>query len=92
MLLKVQPNNAENLAAQAQALYNLKRYAEAVAPVNACMELEPKNADCKMLQANVLKRTGKTREADAAYQEALKLKEAEKQAEAEKPRKGGKRP
>ena len=56
------------------------------------MELEPKNADCKMLQANVLKRTGKTREADAAYQEALKLKEAEKQAGAEKPRKGGKRP
>ena len=63
-----------------------------VAPVNACMELEPKNANCKMLQANVLKRTGKTREADAAYQEALKLKEAEKQAGAEKPRKGGKRP
>lgn len=58
---------------QAQALYNLKRYAEAKKAVDLCVELDLEYAACAMLNANVLNRLGKKDEAKVEYQRALKL-------------------
>jgi tetratricopeptide (TPR) repeat protein len=57
----------------AQALYNLRRYREAEAEVDACVELAPTYPACAMLRANVLKRLDRQEEAVAAYQHALSL-------------------
>ncbi len=74
VILKVQPGDMLSLRARAQARYNLKQYAEAEQDLERCLALDPSNAECKMLQANALKRLGRPEEAEAAYQEALRLK------------------
>ncbi|MFH1467431.1 MAG: sulfatase-like hydrolase/transferase [Pseudomonadota bacterium] len=57
----------------AQALYNLKRYEQAEAEVDTCLELAPTYPACAMLRANILKRLGRQEEAVAAYRFALQL-------------------
>lgn len=74
VILRLQPKDPASHHSRAQALYNLKRYPEAEEGVLRCLELAPRYAECKMLEANVLKRLGREAAAEAAYQEALRLR------------------
>lgn len=80
VIVKASPEDVLLLHARAQALYNLKRFAEAEEAVERCLKAGPRFPACKMLQANTLGQLGRTDEAERAYQEALLLAE-EKKAE-----------
>ena len=60
--------------AHAQALFNLERYDEALVSVNTCVAIEPDEADCTMLLANVLAKLGRTVEGEEAFERAVELK------------------
>lgn len=77
VILKFEPSDPLNLHARAQSLYNLKRYDEANEAVNACITVAPANANCAMMQANVLNKLGRKPEAEAAYARALELRKLE---------------
>ncbi len=59
--------------ADAQAQFNLGDYDAAAAGVQRCLALAPEDADCVLLQANVLSRQGRTEEAEATFQRAVIL-------------------
>lgn len=67
------PEDPATLHSEAQALFNLTRYAEAGRVVDDCRALSPTYAGCAMLEANVLQKLGKPAEAQAAYRRALDL-------------------
>jgi tetratricopeptide (TPR) repeat protein len=62
-----------DLHARAQALFNLKRWPEAKAAVDACLAAAPSHAGCTLLDANVLKKLGREDEALAAFSRAQAL-------------------
>jgi choline-sulfatase len=68
--------NPETLHSIAQALFNLKRYPEAMVVVDECRLLAPRYAGCAVLEANVLKKLGREEEAQAAYALAVELAKA----------------
>ena len=58
---------------KAQALFNLKRYDEAMAAVKACEELDPRYAPCVLLEANTLAKLGRRAEGEAVFERAKAL-------------------
>jgi tetratricopeptide (TPR) repeat protein len=62
------------LHARAQALFNLGRYDDALVGCGACLQAAPESARCKLLEANVLNKLGRSAEARAALAEARRLK------------------
>lgn len=68
-----EPPNPLTLHSIAQVLYNLGRYDEAGVRVRDCMTLAPEYPGCAMLDANVLKKQGKSDLAQAQYERALAL-------------------
>ena len=60
--------------AHAQALFNLERYDESLESVQTCLAMEPEDADCTMLLANVFAKLGRTTEGEEAFQRAVDLK------------------
>jgi tetratricopeptide (TPR) repeat protein len=74
IVLRSSPRDPVMLHARAQALFNLKRHEDALAATRTCLEAAPAAADCKLLEANALKKLGKEAEAQAAWQEARAMK------------------
>ncbi len=72
-ILAVVPADAPTLHSKAQALFNLKRYPEAKSAVDACTAAAPTYPGCAMLDANVLDKLGRKKDAVDAYQRALAL-------------------
>ena len=60
--------------AHAQALFNLERFEESHDSVQTCLAMEPEEADCTMLLANVLAKLGRDTEAEETFQRAVELK------------------
>jgi tetratricopeptide (TPR) repeat protein len=71
----IEPGNFLTSHSAAQALYNLERYEDAWVEVEQCRKLAPRYPACAMLAANILKRRGKSAQAQKAYEEALRLAE-----------------
>ena len=59
----------------AQALFNLERYDESANVLQACMRMDPDHIGCALLWANVLKKQGKDKEAQSAFERAVQLRE-----------------
>ncbi|MEC8423194.1 MAG: sulfatase-like hydrolase/transferase, partial [Myxococcota bacterium] len=74
-VLQDTPGDPVVLHARAQALFNLDRYEEALSAAAACLDITAVGADCKLLQANALKKLGRDAEAEAAWRAARALKE-----------------
>ena len=55
--------------ARAQALLNLGRHEDALAATRTCLAAAPRSADCKLVEANVLK---KPEDAEAQWPEAAR--------------------
>jgi Flp pilus assembly protein TadD len=72
-LRAAEPPNVPTLHSTAQALFNLKRYAEADPVVDECMALAPEYPACAMLKANTLAKLGRRADAEAAYRHALEV-------------------
>ena len=62
------------LHARAQALLNLGRHEDALAATRTCLAAAPRSADCKLVEANVLKKLGRDAEAQVAWEAARSLK------------------
>jgi choline-sulfatase len=77
LIAKHEKPDALTAHSAAQALFNLKRYDEALTVVNACCDLAPNYPACAMLKANALKKLGRTKDALDAYHRALKLGEVQ---------------
>ena len=71
----IEPGSFLTSHSAAQALYNLERYEDAWAEVEQCRKLAPRYPACVMLAANILKRRGKSAQAQKTYEEALRLAE-----------------
>ncbi len=65
--------NVLTLHSTAQCQFNMKRFEEAHDSVAACIEAAPSYPACAMLEANVLKKLGRDKEAEAAFQRAIEL-------------------
>jgi len=80
---EMEPPNGLTQLAFGQALFNLGRYEESREEVGRCRALEPLNADCALLQANVYDKLGDHDRAVETYHEALALAGQEPPAGAE---------
>jgi tetratricopeptide (TPR) repeat protein len=70
----IDSKSVEGHYGQGWAFYNLKRYAEAVAPLCRAIELNPKHADAQYHLGLVLLETGKLEEASRTLKQAAKLR------------------
>ncbi|MDP2948738.1 MAG: tetratricopeptide repeat protein, partial [Chloroflexota bacterium] len=73
-LLKLRPDDPDVLNNRAAALYDLKRYQEALADYNHALQLRPDHPDTLYNRAYVLDDLGRYKEALADYSRALQLR------------------
>ena len=73
-LLVSLPDDPTMLHARAQALFNLGRYRDALVGCRTCLGAAPLDANCKLLEANVLSKLGRSEEAEAALVDARRMK------------------
>lgn len=80
-----EPANPLTMHSVAQAMFNLGDYEKAAPVVAECRNKFPEYSGCALLDANVLKKLGRDVEAQAAFEEARRLRESERAVPAPRP-------
>ena len=72
-LLETYPNYAEGWNRRASLYYQMKRYDAAMIDIDHALELEPRNFGALVGKGMILRATGKSDDAIAAFNEALAI-------------------